>query len=114
MTNFMKFKAINKNKEFLRGYKKGQSFVDGLVVTYVIKNRFGYSRVGITASKKVGNAVKRNRAKRIMRESLRNLPIDLTKGVDIILVARGKTPYAKQANVQKQLESHLKKAGLIE
>ncbi|MEG1050268.1 MAG: ribonuclease P protein component [Oscillospiraceae bacterium] len=109
----MKFKAINKNKEFLRGYKKGQAAVDSLVVAYAIKNRFGYTRIGITASKKVGNAVKRNRARRVIRESIRHMPLDFSKGIDIILVARGKTPYVKQAAVEKQVEAQFKKMGLI-
>ncbi|MEG0019607.1 MAG: ribonuclease P protein component [Oscillospiraceae bacterium] len=109
----MKFKAVNKNKEFVRGYKKGQASVGALAVVYLIKNRFGYTRIGITASKKVGNAVKRNRARRVIRESVRKLPIDFSKSVDIILVARGKTPYVKQSAVQTQLEAQFKKMGLI-
>lgn len=109
----MKFKAITKNKEFLRGYKKGQAQVGSLVVIYVIKNRFDHTRIGITASKKVGNAVKRNRARRVIRESLRKLPIDFSKNLDIIIVARAKTPFTKQQSVQKQLEIQFQKAGLI-
>ena len=60
----MKLKAVNKNKEFLRAYRRGQSFVGSLVVVYVLKNRYGFTRFGVTSSKKIGNAVKRNRARR--------------------------------------------------
>ena len=109
----MKFKAVNKNTEFNRAYRRGQSFVDRTVVLYVIKNRYGFTRIGITASKKVGNAVKRNRARRVIRESLRQLNLDMTQSVDIILVARSKTPHVKQQVVYSQLKGLCEKAGLI-
>ena len=109
----MKFKAINKNTEFIRGYRKGISTVSPLVVTYVLKNRYGHTRIGITASKKVGNAVKRNRARRVIRESVRQLGIDMTQSVDIIIVARSRTPYVKQQVVYSQLKGLCEKAGII-
>ena len=109
----MKLKAVNKNKEFLRAYRRGAGYVGSLVVVYVIKNRYGFTRIGITASKKVGNAVKRNRARRLIRESLRQLDIDMTQSVDIIVVARSRTPYVKQQVVYSQLKEMCEKAGII-
>lgn len=109
----MKLKAINKNREFVRTYKKGQSTVGSNVVTYVLKNRYGYIRIGITASKKVGNAVKRNRARRLIRESVRLLNLDMNQGYDLIFVARGKTPHVKMQQVHQQVKSHLEKAGVL-
>ena len=109
----MKLKAVNNNREFLRAYKRGKGFVDSLVVMYVIKNRYGFTRFGITSSKKVGNAVRRNRARRVIRQSVRNIGFDMTQGVDIILVARAKTAYVKQQQVEAQLRNLAKQAGLI-
>ena len=110
----MKLKAVNKNKEFIRAYRRGQSFVGSLVVVYVIKNRYGFTRFGVTSSKKIGNAVKRNRARRVLRQSVRNIGFDMTQGYDIILVARAKTAYVKQQQVEAQLRVLAKQAGLIE
>lgn len=109
----MKLKAVNKNTEFNRAYRRGENFVDRCVVLYVIKNRYGYARFGITASKKVGNAVKRNRARRLIRESIRQLNIDKSQSIDIIVVARSKTPYVKQQVVYSQLKELCEKAGII-
>ena len=109
----MKLKAVNKNKEFVRAYRRGESYVGSLVVLYVIKNnRYGHTRFGITSSKKIGNAVKRNRARRLIRESIRRLDIDTAQNLDLIFVPRGKTPYVKQPLVQAQLQTLLDKAGI--
>ena len=110
----MKFKAINKNSEFIRGYRKGTSSVTPLFVSYVLKNRYGHTRIGITASKKVGCAVKRNRARRVIREALRSLDIDMSKNIDIILVARSKTAKAKSYEVAPLLKKRLSEAGVID
>ena len=63
----MRYCPITRNCEFARAYARGKSYVHPYVVLYVNKNRAGCTRVGLTASKKVGNAVTRNRARRVMR-----------------------------------------------
>ena len=110
----MKFKAINQNREFNRCYKRGVSYVSPLLVTYVLKNRLGKIRIGVTASKKVGNAVKRNRAKRLLKESARLLITDIDQIYYIIFVSRGKTPHSNMNAVKNQMQEHLQKAGLID
>lgn len=79
---------LNKNRDFLNLYKKGRSIVSKSVVIYVKKNGLPYNRFGITAGKKVGNAVMRNRAKRIIRQAYRENEILFPLGIDIIFVAR--------------------------
>ncbi len=61
---------FNKNWQFNRVYGRGKSYVHPHCVLYVAKNRLGYTRIGLTATKKVGHAVQRNRARRIMRAAL--------------------------------------------
>ncbi len=109
----MKFKAIKENRDFKKGYKKGESYISSLAVIYVIKNRYNHLRIGITASKKIGNAVKRNRARRLIKESVRLLDIDKSLGYDLIFVARSKTTFSNMQRVKNEIEYNLKKAGII-
>ena len=91
----------------------GKSYVSPLVVVYALKNRTKNVRVGITTSKKVGNAVQRNRSRRVIREAFRALAPRVRPGFDLVLVARGKTPYVKSTDVRRQLERQLQAAGLL-
>ena len=59
----MRYRTLNKNWHFNRVYSRGKSYVHPHVVLYVAKNRLGYTRIGLTATKKVGHAVQRNRAR---------------------------------------------------
>ena len=105
--------SITRNNDFRRAYAKGKSFVGPLVISYVRKNRLGMTRVGITTSKKVGGAVQRNRARRVIREAYRHLSAGIAPGFDLIFVARGKTPYVKSTAVEKQMEKLLLAAGVL-
>ena len=66
----MRYRPITRNREFGRVYARGRSYVHPKLVLYVNKNRLGHTRVGLTATKKVGGAVQRNRARRVMRAAL--------------------------------------------
>ena len=61
--------ALKQNHEFRRLYSKGRSAVSPYFVLYCRPNRRSYSRLGITTGVKLGNAVKRNRARRRIRSS---------------------------------------------
>lgn len=89
------YQTLIYNNDFKRIYRRGKSYVHPHVVVYVLKNRGQGTRVGITCSKKIGKAVTRNRARRVIRAALAQvLPADVGNK-DIILVARGKTAYLK-------------------
>lgn len=96
------------NKDFLRLYRKGASRVHPILVTYVCPNRLGRNRLGLTASKKVGCAVERNRCRRIMREAYRLLEPTLTPGWDIIFVARGRTKSCSMNQIHGVMAGHLR------
>ncbi len=79
---------IRKGWEYRFIYKNGRRKSNRFFVLYYIKNNLGYSRFGISASKKLGNAVKRNRVKRLIREVIRLRDDIKGMGMDIVLVAR--------------------------
>ena len=108
-----KLVPICRNNDFRRIYARGKSYVSPLVVVYALNNRTKNVRVGITTSKKVGNAVQRNRSRRVIREAFRALAPRVRPGFDLVLVARGKTPYVKSTDVRRQLERQLQAAGLL-
>lgn len=90
-----KIVTLKENRDFKRLYAKGKSCPHPLLVTYARKNRLNINRVGITTSKKIGNAVSRNRARRIIREAYRSLETELPVGWDFVFVARFKTTIVK-------------------
>lgn len=105
---------LNRNGDFLRLYRRGKSFTNPALVLYVQKNRAGICRMGITVSKKVGNAVCRNRCKRILRAAYREAEPYICGNYDFVLVARTKTPYLKSTEISVILQKLLLKAGAME
>ena len=79
---------LNDNKDFLTLYKKGKYSASKYSVIYVKPNGKPFNRLGITAGKKVGNAVSRNRAKRLIRLAYRMSEVNMPVGMDIVIVAR--------------------------
>ena len=65
-------------------------------------------------SKKVGNSVKRNRARRLMRESVRTSDAEIRQGYDLIIIARNTINGKKCADVKKSIEAALKRLKVIE
>lgn len=101
------------NADFKRAYYKGKSFVSPSLITYVRKNRLNVTRIGITTSKKIGNAVHRNRARRIIRAAYTQLSESVAQGYDIVFVARGKTTQLKSTDILITLEKQLMQAGVL-
>lgn len=71
-------------------------------------------RVGVVASKRVGKAVERNRAKRLLREVFRLNRHDFQKNVDVVLVARRAILKAKWEDIEKDLRALAKRACIVE
>lgn len=93
---------------FSRIYKKGSRTSGAGAAVYFMPNRRPYNRFGITAGKKIGGAVLRNRAKRILRAAYRKNELILPIGYDIVAVARPDILKLKSTNLDG-LFSRLKK-----
>ena len=109
----LKKEIIRKDSDFSSIYKRGKSVGDKFVVVFSKKNNLPYNRTAFLASKKVGNAVARNRARRLMKESYRSLCDQFVPGYDIIFIARNTINNSKCADVKKSIEAATKKAGLL-
>ena len=109
----MRYTPLTRNNEFSRTYTRGKSFVHAHVVLYVNPTRKGCTRIGITATKKIGNAVKRNRARRVIRAALYQVLPQNVGSVDLVFVARGLTPKLKSTQLEKTIARQLKEAGIL-
>lgn len=80
--------TIKKNTQFQEIYNTNKKYFGKYLIVYIIKNNLTYSRIGVVASKKTGNAVIRNRIKRLFREVFRKNIENLKNNFDIILIAK--------------------------
>jgi ribonuclease P protein component len=109
----VKLETLKKNGDFRRAYARGKSFADAMLVVYVLKNRVGSCRCGVTTSKKIGCAVERNRCRRIISEALRTLDEPLRSGWDLVFVARGKTKFVTMPRLREVMRRQLREAGVL-
>ncbi|GHU55736.1 ribonuclease P protein component [Clostridia bacterium] len=94
--------TICDNNEFSDIYKQGKKIVGKNIVFYYKKNNQNFNRLGITVSKKIGNAVARNRAKRVIRAAYRQCYFPV--GFDFVVVARGRATECKSYNIKSFFE----------
>lgn len=99
--------TINSNRDFLYLYKKGKTVITKAVVIYYRRNNKPYNRIGITSSKKIGNAVKRNRARRAIRAAYRECEDKFPIGYDFIFVARAAATGVKSYSIKKAFKEKL-------
>ena len=90
---FPKSVRLLKSNQFDRVMKKRQSAADGLMVLYAASNDLDTCRLGLIVSRKCGNAVVRNRWKRMLREAFRLELSQMTGNLDLVVIPRrGATP----------------------
>ena len=99
-----RFPSIKKNSDFQMVYKNGKSYANKLLIMYVYRTGAGETRIGISASKKVGNSVVRHHLARLIREIFRLHKDKIDTGLDIVVVAR----QAAKESDYKKLESAFK------
>ena len=90
--------SLKLNRDFHRVFKKGKFKAGRYIVVYILKNGLSYNRYGISIGKKVGNAVQRNRIKRLIRESYRQYEGSLSTGYDIVISVKSSVRAAKTPN----------------
>lgn len=123
----MKFYAITENHLYRKAYKNGRRVSTGSLSLYVLRDRRAallkkqnpekrtINRVGISASKKIGGAVQRNRAKRVVREAYRLIDKEtgIRTGYLVVIVPRIPCTVLKMQEVKKDLQYALAKTELL-
>jgi ribonuclease P protein component len=104
---------LTRSTDFKRVRRTGKSYAHPFIVLVVKANEASKTRIGVTASRSVGGAVKRNRAKRLMREAMRPLLPDLLPGWDMILIARPPLLAASLQELRQAIEGLFRRAQII-
>lgn len=106
--------SLKENHMFRCIYAKGRRVVMPTCVVYVRRNQLGRNRLGITASGKLGNAVRRNKIRRRLREIYRTHERGFATGYDLILVARARGMNAPFQKLQRDLLRAARELGVYE
>ncbi|MDX9992061.1 MAG: ribonuclease P protein component [Anaerolineales bacterium] len=105
---------LTRSTDFKRVRSYGKSFAHPLVVLIMLVSEEAGLRVGVAASRSLGGAVQRNRAKRLLREAIRPEVAALVPGHDLILIARAPLLQSDFADLKKAIRSLLRRASLYQ
>lgn len=99
-------------EDFQRVRRTGTSYSHPLFVAVVCTNDLPAPRIGVSASRNLGGAVQRNRAKRRLRAAFRPFIAEMPGGWDLLLIARPPLLEAAWPEVQAAVRNVLKRSGL--
>ncbi len=104
---------LKSESDVQRVWQDGRAYAHPLVILRARANGLPQSRVAFVVSKKIGNAVRRNRAKRLMREAARERFLEIRPGYDLVLIGRQSIAQASLVEVKGALENLLTRAKLL-
>ena len=106
---------LTRSTDVQRVRRSGKSYAHPLVVLYAIRSddSEGVVRVAASAGLAVGNAVRRNRAKRLLRAAMNELLPRTVPGSELLLIARPAMTGADLRQTRTALQSLLERAGLL-
>lgn len=108
--SFGKHERVRKRKDYARVYQKGGRLYSQNFLVLLLPNAQGVRRLGITAGKRIGNSVKRNRIKRLLREFFRLHKDSFPAGSDIVITVRRDVSASSFRDISLELENLLKKS----
>ena len=105
-------RSLTNRAQYTLVYRCGKVWANSLVVMKAMPNRLSLSRYGFSVTKKVGNAVQRNRLKRLLREIMRLQSLKV--GWDIVFIARPAAVDADYHQLERAVTRLLARAQLLE
>ena len=105
--------SLKENFQFKRLYRWGKSEAGPYVAVYCRRNGEGINRLGVTTGGKLGKAVVRNRIRRCIKEAYRLSEKRMSRGYDIVVVARGRSVTIDYHHIESDLLRCLKKLGIL-
>ncbi len=110
-----KIDTLKKNYEFKNVLNKGKFYRGNYITIYITKNNKEKNVIGIAVSKKIGNAVRRNRVKRVIRESYRLQKSNLKQGYNIVFLLnrKSKEEDIKYIQISEDMKNIFEKIGII-
>ena len=105
---------LTRSTDFQRVRQNGKSYAHPLVVLIALPNQLDITRFGVAAGRSVGTAVRRNRAKRLLRESLRALAPSILPGWDLVIIARAPVREASLVQIKDALYVLFRRARLLQ
>jgi ribonuclease P protein component len=105
--------TLKENRDFRRLYYRGRSAVSDCLVVYVLRNRKGPGRLGITTGTKLGHAVVRKRMRRVVREIYRHHSEEIRSDMDVVVVVRNRAVTASYQEIDRAFVHCAEKTGLI-
>jgi len=106
MARFTRAERIRRRGEFQRVYRHGLKLQGRYATVFMLPNNLGCGRLGIAATKRLGGSVRRNRAKRLIREVFRQNK--LAPGFDVVVVPKRELldagPKAFEAEYQRNIQ----------
>ncbi len=108
---FTKAQRVRRKVEFTRVFDRALRTKGRYVTVLIAPNSAGTARLGIVASRKLGDAVRRNRAKRLIREVFRrSLPLPARQGVDVVVIPRRELFDAPYSQFESDLRGALRRS----
>lgn len=107
--SFRREERLLSKKDFLKIRKKGIRLLSGSFIIFAHQNDYDFNRLGIAASVRVGNSVKRNRIKRLLREFFRLNKNIFPKSIDIFISVKKEARISRLCDVEQELIPVLKK-----
>ena len=105
--------SLRLNRDFRSLYNRGKNAAGPCMALYCRRNRAGVNRLGLTVSKKLGNAVARNRIRRRLKEAYRLHEQGFLPGYDLVIVGRARARDMAFDGLQRELLSLCRKLGLL-